>query len=464
MKWLRCTLRVLRHDLTLVSLFVASVVLGAGVFGATVERERESARVEPAPAEPAETPTGPAAAPPSVAAAPSDAETPFVPVLASDSGPVAPSHRIVEGELARGETLSSVLRADGISPQLVHEIATEMGKVYNLRRARPGHDYRVELDPAGQLVEFRYAVSPIERYYVTMSDGELAVRRDEAATRVEVTRIAGVVNSSLHDAIARLGESPQLAAELADLFAWDIDFSRSVHYGDEFRILYERRFQGPGSDGKDYYVGPGRILAARYSGAAGDHAAVYFQSADGRGGYYRPDGSSVERNFLMAPVRYSKITSAFTNARFHPILGIWRPHHGIDYAAPAGTPIWAVADGTVIYRGVAGGFGNLVKIRHRDGYVSYYGHLSRFASGLAEGTRVSQKQLIGYVGSTGLSTGPHVCFRMSKDGRFLDPARLALPTGVPLSPSLRKTFEHEADALLARLDGGAPLVETDEAL
>jgi murein DD-endopeptidase MepM/ murein hydrolase activator NlpD len=172
----------------------------------------------------------------------------------------------------------------------------------------------------------------------------------------------------------------------------------------------------------------------------------------------------VERNFLMAPVRHSKIASAFSNARLHPILNIWRPHHGIDYAAPEGTPIWAVADGTVVFRGRSGGFGNLVKIEHRDGYVSYYAHLQRFAGGLAEGRRVSQKQVIGYVGHTGLATGPHVCFRMSKDGRFVDPARLRMPGGSALSAGLRGSFSSARDALLARLDGGAPLVETNEAL
>jgi murein DD-endopeptidase MepM/ murein hydrolase activator NlpD len=172
----------------------------------------------------------------------------------------------------------------------------------------------------------------------------------------------------------------------------------------------------------------------------------------------------VERNFLMSPVRHTRIASAFSNSRLHPILRVWRPHHGIDYAAPEGTPIWAVADGTVIHSGRAGGFGNLVKIRHADGYVSYYGHLSRFASGMAKGQRVRQKQVIGYVGHTGLATGPHVCFRVSKGGRFVDPARLRLPGGAPLSPALRDTFASSADVLLTRLDATAPLVETDEAL
>jgi murein DD-endopeptidase MepM/ murein hydrolase activator NlpD len=473
-QWIRTALGILRHDLTLVSLFVALVVLGAGVFGVSTKGQRPAAHAHDAgdvAALLAASSSDTAEPPGDAAFAPSGSETPFEPEIATDSGalsstdavPPAPSHAVFEGELVRGETLSQALREDGVSPQIVHAITREMGKLFNFRRARPGHDYRLELDPDGEVVEFRYATSPIETYFVTKSDGSLEARREEPPTRTEVARIAGVVTSSLHDAMSKLGESAQLAADLADIFAWEIDFTRSVHYGDEFRVLYERRYRSA-ADGREFYVGPGRILAARYSGGDGDHVAVYFESEDGRGGYYREDGSSVERNFLMAPVRHSKITSAFSNARLHPILRIWRPHHGIDYAAPRGTPIWAVADGTVIYRGRAGGFGNLIKIRHHDGYISYYGHMQSFARGIAEGQRVHQKQVIGTVGSTGLSTGPHVCFRMSKDGKFVDPARIQLPGGPPLSTALRKAFAGERDLLLARLDSAAPLVETDSAL
>jgi murein DD-endopeptidase MepM/ murein hydrolase activator NlpD len=211
------------------------------------------------------------------------------------------------------------------------------------------------------------------------------------------------------------------------------------------------------------YLRPGRILAAQYNGAAGSHSAVYFESQPGQGGYYRPDGSSVQRQFLQAPVRYARISSRYSAARHHPILRITRPHQGIDYAAPAGTPIWAVADGRVIYRGHAGGFGNLLKIRHARGYVTYYGHLSRFAAGLEVGQRVRQKQVVGYVGSTGLSTGPHVCFRIAQDGRYFNPAKLRTPAGEPVAAQRRTEFLASRDALLARLDA-APLVATDEAL
>jgi len=294
----------------------------------------------------------------------------------------------------------------------------------------------------------------MEGFTVVLEGDRYAVRRDELQLTPREARIAGVVATTLHEAVKALGESPQLASDFADIFAWDIDFTRSVRPGDEFRVLYERLYfidEG----GRESYLRPGRILAAQYEGAAGAHSAIYYESQPGQGGYYRADGSSVQRQFLQAPLRYARISSRYSAARHHPILRITRPHQGIDYAAPAGTPIWAVADGRVIYRGNAGGFGNLVKIRHARGYVTYYGHLSRFGSGLAVGQRVRQKQVIGYVGSTGLSTGPHVCFRIAQDGRYFNPANLHPPAGGGVSAQHRPDFFASRDSLLARLDAGS---------
>jgi murein DD-endopeptidase MepM/ murein hydrolase activator NlpD len=172
-------------------------------------------------------------------------------------------------------------------------------------------------------------------------------------------------------------------------------------------------------------VRPGRILAARFQNQEGDYTAVYFETPDGRGGYYRPDGSSVEGQFLMAPLRHARITSSYSSARRHPILKITRPHRGIDYAASIGTPVMSVADGVVVQRSWTGGNGNLVQIRHANGYVSSYAHLSRYADGLRVGDRVEQKQVIGFVGQTGLATGPHVCFRIQKNGKYVDPSGCA---------------------------------------
>ena len=366
------------------------------------------------------------------------------------------------GVIARGESLAYALGQQGIPRKTVHQLTSELARHYDFRRAQPGHSYRMAQDAEGRVVEFRYSTSPMEGFTLVLDGDHYAVHRDELQLEPREVRIAGIVTTTLHDAVKALGESPQLASDFADIFAWDIDFTRSVRPGDEFRILYERLYFTDDS-GRESYLRPGRILAAEYSGTAGAYSAIYYENQPGQGGYYHPDGSSVQRQFLQAPVRYARISSRYTKARHHPILRITRPHEGIDYAAPAGTPIWSVADGRVIYKGYAGGFGNLVKIRHSRGYVTYYGHLSRFGAGLKVGSRVRQKQVIGYVGSTGLSTGPHVCFRIAQDGRYFNPDKLRTPAGDPVSAQQRPEFFAFRDSVLARLDSGS-LVATDEAL
>lgn len=376
--------------------------------------------------------------------------------------PPPPPVRVTKGLIGRGETLSSSLRQNGVGPEIAYLVTRELSSEFDFRRAQPGHSYRLVQDEGGRVLDFRYRTSEVVSYRMSLDGDHYRVDREEAELRAQPARIAGVVTSSLFDAIKQLGESPQLAGDFADIFAWDVDFSHSVQPGDEFRILYERLYSND-DDGEPVYVRPGRILAAHYTGAGGDHTALYFEEEEGRGGYYRPDGTSVERQFLVAPLRYARISSRFSTARLHPILRVTRPHHGIDYAAPSGTPVWAVADGKVIYRGWAGGFGNLVKIRHARGYVSYYGHLSRFMSNLQVGQTVRQKQLIGYVGQTGLATGPHVCFRIAHNGRYVDPTKLRTPAGDPVSPRARYEFWVARDHLLAALDGEALVAASGEA-
>jgi murein DD-endopeptidase MepM/ murein hydrolase activator NlpD len=215
--------------------------------------------------------------------------------------------------------------------------------------------------------------------------------------------------------------------------------------------LYERLYRD--EDGSKVYVRPGRILAAQFKGSIGEHTAVYFEEENGIGSYFRPDGDTLEEEFLAAPLKFSRISSNYSEKRNHPILKVVRPHHGIDYAARTGTPLWAVADGTVISRGVNGGFGKLVKIRHANGYVSYYAHLSGYSPGLEVGQKVKQKQVIGYVGQTGLATGPHVCFRVTKYGKYVDPRTLnhSKPIHRSVADASWAEFEIVRDQLLANM-------------
>ena len=373
----------------------------------------------------------------------------------------APLH-ITTGEIGEGQTLSDALAAQGISSEVIRLIDRYVSPHFDFRTSRPGHTFSLAEDADGRPVEFRYQTSPVEGIRMWRDADAWSVR----PLRVEVTprlaRVAGIVATSVYDEISKLGEDPRLAHDYTDIFAWDVDFSRGVQRGDEFGILYERLYRTVEGD-DPVYVRPGRVLAARYAGASGEHTAVYFETEEGRGGYYRPDGSSVQGRFLLAPLRYSRISSSYSSARHHPILKVTRPHHGIDYVAAEGTPIWSVADGEVIYRGWAGGFGNLVKVRHARGYVSYYAHLSRFGRSLEVGDRVQQKQVIGYVGQTGLATGPHVCFRMARNGRFVNPTLLKGPAGEAVSPKIQHIFRRTAALRLSELDAG-PLVATGEAL
>jgi murein DD-endopeptidase MepM/ murein hydrolase activator NlpD len=384
---------------------------------------------------------------PPVAAAPP-------PAVASSASP--PVERIVEGELEHGDTLASALDERDVAPEVVHQISTALSPLFDFRRAQKGHEFRLAEAADGSLVEFRYRTSLTESYRVVRTAEGLRAQREEDELVPRTERLAGVIVSTLYKAVTDLGENGQLARDFAEVFAWDIDFQRSVQPGDRFQVLYERLYREE-EDGSETYVRPGRILAARYEGTAGLHTAVYFETKEGHGGYYRPDGKSVEGQFLMAPLRHARVSSSYSAARLHPILNIIRPHHGIDYAAPTGTPVWAVADGEVIYRARAGGFGNLVKIRHANGYVSYYAHLSRFAKHLKVGQKVAQKQVIGYVGQTGLATGPHVCFRIAKNGQYVNPARLRTPSGAPVPSELAATFRATSAVLLAELDAGTYL-------
>ena len=376
-----------------------------------------------------------------------------------------PELEIIEGSLRRNQTLSGALRARGISAATVHAIAVGMRPVFDFRYSRPRDDFWLARDPEGRLVEFRYSRSRIERYLlrrVAGADGdELVASAYEPEIELRPARLAGIVHTSLYEGMRQLGEDGELAHDFAEIFAWDVDFSRGVQPGDEFRVLYERRTLV--EKGREEYLGPGRILAARYINADDEFSAVYFENGEQRGGFYRLDGSSVERQFLRAPLNYRRISSRFTSSRLHPILKVRRPHPAIDYAAPTGTPVWSVANGTVIFRGVMGGLGKTVKVRHPGGYVSFYAHLSRFPKGLNVGERVRQKQVVGYVGSTGTATGPHLDFRMKQNGRYINPALVQAPPGDPISPTVMPEFLAKRDEYLDELDPLPMRVMTQEA-
>ena len=367
---------------------------------------------------------------------------------------------IATGRVPKRGTLAGALRGSGVDPVLVDQVARGLKPVFDFRRARPGDFYALIRNERGELLSFEYQRGRGEVYRLDRDpNGALIAKKEVAPLDRRVLQLGGVVKGSLFASLVDLGERPELVHAFTDIFLWDFDFSTQTRPGDEFRMVFEKFFD------KDGFVRYGRVLAAEYRSSKRNFVAVWFEDEHaGNGGYYTPDGNSVKRAFLKAPVKYNRISSRYTKARLHPVLRVTRPHEGVDYAAPIGTPVWSVANGKVIYTGWSGGFGRLIKVKHTNGYISYYGHLSRFAAGLRVGQTVSQKQLIGYVGKTGLATGPHLDFRLQKNGRFFDPLKVKLDMGEPVSSSARSRFNKVKDMRLAELRAADPEVVLDAAM
>jgi murein DD-endopeptidase MepM/ murein hydrolase activator NlpD len=301
------------------------------------------------------------------------------------------------------------------------------------------------------LLRFTYEIDAqhmleVERQAQTFV-GRLAPIAYEHRERV----LQATMQTSLYATLAERGEDLRIAADLAEIFAWDVDFYTDMRSGDAFRVLLEERYR----DGKP--VGYHRILAAELLKQERVLQAVYYPREEDSGAYYRPDGHSMRRMFLRSPLQYTRISSQFSPRRLHPILKQYRPHLGIDYAAPMGTPVCSVADGVVVWAAQKGGNGKMVTVRHNPVYSTYYLHLSRFANGIRVGDRVSQGQIIGYVGSSGLSTGPHLDFRMTKHGKFLNPLGHNDVAAPPLSREVLPNFRAYARRLLVALDTAADL-------
>jgi murein DD-endopeptidase MepM/ murein hydrolase activator NlpD len=395
-----------------------------------------------------------------VAAHPAPATASMLPTPLLPAAP-PPQLTVIEGELARRQTLGHALRKHGLDGEIVHELVEAMSPVFNFRYAKVGDIYRASLTAAGELVGFEYVRSPIESYSLERQDGKLVAKKHEPNVHVERALLAGIVTSNLYQSVVDLGETGELAHDFAEIFAWDVDFSKAQP-GDEFRAVYERRFYETQSG--PVYLGPGRILAARYANREDDFTAIYFEPTPAHGSYYRPDGSAAQRQFLQAPLNYRRISSQYAASRLHPVLGIRRPHLGTDYAASYGTPVWSVSDGTVVFRGWNGGLGNTVKVRHRSGYETVYGHLSGFAKGLRVGDRVRQKQTVGFVGSTGISTGPHLHFTFTLKGKPVNPAAVRIPQGEPITPALAPQFARVRNDVLGMMDPTPFRIPTADAL
>jgi murein DD-endopeptidase MepM/ murein hydrolase activator NlpD len=350
---------------------------------------------------------------------------------------------------SRDTFIALLLRSD-VAPASAHEIVAMLRSAgAKLRRVRPGDRLELSHDAGGRLVSLGYAPSPWVRFELADTGSGWKVDRLEAEREVRIEAREGEVRRSLWDAVEGGAVSPQVLLDFVQIFESEVDFTADTRPGDRLRFLVETHY----ADGVQ--VDYGRILAAQYIGDGQTLTGVGFQGAK-RFAYYDVQGRTLRKAFLRSPLQFTRISSGFTYRRPHPILGGVRPHLAIDYAAPAGTPVWAVADGIVQFAGRNRGNGIQVLLRHRSGYETYYNHLSRIGRGVRSGARVSQKQVIGYVGSTGLSTGPHLDYRVSRHGRFVNPLSEKFLPGEPIAKAQRAQFMEYARALVERLEQEAP--------
>ena len=341
-----------------------------------------------------------------------------------------------------GETITNIL-GHYFSAAEILQIAQKAKPVFPLHKLCAGHEYSIELEDE-TFISFRYDIDTEEQLVIEKKDGEISIRREPIHYDVEIESIGTTIDSSLFESVADIGESSQLAITIMDIFAWDIDFIRDIRTGDYFSAIVEKRYR----NGKlESY---GNVLAAHFNNQGKDYYAYYFANG-GSGGYYDEHGQSLRKAFLKAPLSYTRISSGYTNRRYHPILNQWRPHLAVDYAAPTGTPVKAIADGTVIRKSYDRNNGNLIRLRHPNAYESTYIHLSRFGRGIKKGTKVKQGDIIGYVGSTGLATGPHLDFRIFHNGKPINPLKIKSTPAEPVAPHNKDEFAETVAMLRERL-------------
>jgi murein DD-endopeptidase MepM/ murein hydrolase activator NlpD len=369
------------------------------------------------------------------------AEPPAPPVPQQELAPPPAPLRIVEGTVTRNSTLERLL-GETLRPDAIHHLVMAARPLYDLAQLSVGRPFQLALTPDGLLAAFSYGIDELRTLRVRRNgDGlEAVVVTRVYDTRVETTH--GVISSSLFGAIEEIGEEDQLALDLAAIFEWDVDFNTELQKGDSFRVAVEKQYL----DGR--FSRYGRILAAELVRGERAIPAVRFEGG-GKVEYYSPQGLPLRKTLLRSPLKFSRISSGFSRSRLHPILHVRRPHLGVDFAAPTGTPVRAAADGVVTLAGWQGGYGKTVRLRHGRGLETLYGHLSRIH--VRPGQRVEQGALIGAVGSTGLSTAPHLDYRTVKDGVFVNPLKIQPPPPEPISASLRPAFNQARDRHLALL-------------
>lgn len=360
------------------------------------------------------------------------------------------NYSLAEGVFSQGEPMGKVLGRFGLSAKKIDEIDRACKGVFDMRTVRAGNKYTAFFEgdsSARTLTHFVYEKNLTDYVIFTLHGDSVVITPGQKEIRTERCHATATISSSLWNCIIDNNLSPALAVEIEDIFAWSVDFF-GIQKGDSITIVYDRNFVDTLS------IGVGRVWGAVFTHAGKDYYAIPFKQGD-KISYWDENGNSLRKMLLKAPLKYSRISSRFSNARLHPIYKVYRPHHGVDYAAPAGTPVYAIADGVITFKGWSGGGGNTLKIKHPRNLTSGYLHLRGYAKGIAVGTRVHQGQLIGYVGSTGASTGPHLDFRLWKGGTPIDPLKAPSEPTEPISAENLAAFSYVKENIIAELQGKA---------
>lgn len=362
----------------------------------------------------------------------------------------ADNYRIETGEVGSGETMGKILNNFGVSAVVVDQIDKASKDVFPLRNIRAGQGYTAFIHEDSLFApHLDYLVYERDRSnYVVFGfhEDSVSVNLGEKEYTLRRTKKSATINSSLWGAIMEQNLPYALAAEMEDIYQWTVDFF-GIQKGDSFTVIYDERFIDDSVS-----VGIGQIWGAKFNQGDKEYYAIPFRQG-GKVRYWEYDGASLRKQMLKAPLKYTRISSKFTYARKHPIYKVYRPHTGVDYAAPKGTPVHAVADGVVTFKGWGGGGGNTLKIKHPGNLLTGYLHLSGFAKGISKGTRVTQGQLIGYVGSTGASTGPHLDYRIWKNGSPINPLKVPQEPAEPIAKENVPLFEYVRDHVVAELNG-----------
>ncbi|MBT3807596.1 MAG: peptidoglycan DD-metalloendopeptidase family protein [Desulfobacula sp.] len=350
---------------------------------------------------------------------------------------------ILKGVVKQGDTASSLLNKY-LPLKTIYEINRLSSDIFSLTHIRKGQPYRIILK-GEDLVGFVYEIDNEEKLVVQKENGIFSINQEPIKYDVDLEVVSATITSSLFEAVRKSGESSKLAQKLSDIFAWDIDFIRDIQPGDQFQILVEKRYR----DAK--FSGYGDIQAAFFTSNGTPYKAFLHKKSNGTSGYYDENGKSLQKAFLKAPMAFSRISSGFSPKRMHPILNEYRSHKGVDYAAPKGTPIKTVGDGVITEIGYNKSMGNYINIHHYNGYITSYYHMNKFVKGMKKKKKVRQGEMIGYVGMTGYATGNHLCFRMNKNGKMVDPLKYKSPPSNPIKPG-------EMDLFLAKIQKSSEII------